>query len=741
INDITDVASPRGATWGFNPVTLTAEIGQVNIVAIRDGILDFEDRVTEILAAHDIGSLFIRLWIGATNVTKYSEWMHIDDYFIDDTEGLTGGHGILGVSVLALIRGKLPTWSSGRTKLSYENKTLKFVWDSVVDSHVALADRYRGPGIEDATTIVTNQITDSTAKRTLDELAYLAGGVNTTSAGQVKFVDIHGEKDIVAVFPKEETFPVAVTPGFRDRIPEFFVPFNYDFGKQNFTREQRGFHADSITKMGQARIDEPEVLQDNIAKWIIGQTDKGDGTPDTPGESALATAVRKRVINTRGAGLIRLQFRSIYAYPELEVGDLVVVETTRFTAKDPQVARMLRGTLWVNGVVSLVHNPMGTEFTIWVRKYSDIFSTLTYADRDEFVTPLIKSVALNISSAGSLTATILTDKCKAVRVSVSTTSYPVLATTQGETLLPVDAGDTEGQVITGPLLSTTPGQTAYVSVLGYEYVDGSGTESRMSQALITNPQAVFTVIAQTDGWSSSQNAADPENGSVLLVDEADEAFSNLDDADGVETTYYVWFDVEALSIDPSDELFLTLYVNDGTTSTSWTQVARRSWPPGTNLSDQVMSFNATLSADFDLRAVLTYQNGSPGIFFGTITMHGEDDGSEAGVQYDNVTGTGGGETEGYTGQDSYAKGDVLYSDATNSLAKLGGNTTTAKQFMSQTGDGAASAAPAWEPLNVADITVDADWIPTDDATYDLGSAAKQWVDLHLSNDILIASGG
>ncbi|KKL87830.1 hypothetical protein LCGC14_1930810, partial [marine sediment metagenome] len=89
INDITDVASPRGATWGFNPVTLTAEIGQVNIVAIRDGILDFEDRVTEILAAHDIGSLFIRLWIGATNASKYDEWLHIDDYFIDDTEGLT----------------------------------------------------------------------------------------------------------------------------------------------------------------------------------------------------------------------------------------------------------------------------------------------------------------------------------------------------------------------------------------------------------------------------------------------------------------------------------------------------------------------------------------------------------------------------------------------------------------------------------------------------------------------------
>jgi hypothetical protein len=61
-------------------------------------------------------------------------------------------------------------------------------------------------------------------------------------------------------------------------------------------------------------------------------------------------------------------------------------------------------------------------------------------------------------------------------------------------------------------------------------------------------------------------------------------------------------------------------------------------------------------------------------------------------------------TVGGTGLTSYAKGDLLYSSATNVLAKLAGNTTTQAQFLLQTGDGAASAAPVWHTLVAGDIT-------------------------------------
>jgi trimeric autotransporter adhesin len=61
-------------------------------------------------------------------------------------------------------------------------------------------------------------------------------------------------------------------------------------------------------------------------------------------------------------------------------------------------------------------------------------------------------------------------------------------------------------------------------------------------------------------------------------------------------------------------------------------------------------------------------------------------------------------TNGGTGQGSYAVGDILYSDSINALAKLSGNTTTTKKFLTQTGTGSASAAPSWNTVDLADIS-------------------------------------
>jgi hypothetical protein len=58
---------------------------------------------------------------------------------------------------------------------------------------------------------------------------------------------------------------------------------------------------------------------------------------------------------------------------------------------------------------------------------------------------------------------------------------------------------------------------------------------------------------------------------------------------------------------------------------------------------------------------------------------------------------------GGTNITTYTLGDTLYSSAANTLAKLAGNTTTTKKFLVQTGTGAASAAPAWDVVNGADV--------------------------------------
>lgn len=63
-------------------------------------------------------------------------------------------------------------------------------------------------------------------------------------------------------------------------------------------------------------------------------------------------------------------------------------------------------------------------------------------------------------------------------------------------------------------------------------------------------------------------------------------------------------------------------------------------------------------------------------------------------------------------------GDIIYENATPAAARLAGNTSTAKQFLTQTGTGSASAAPAWGALQVGDI-------PDLSSLYDpLGTAAN-----------------
>ena len=59
---------------------------------------------------------------------------------------------------------------------------------------------------------------------------------------------------------------------------------------------------------------------------------------------------------------------------------------------------------------------------------------------------------------------------------------------------------------------------------------------------------------------------------------------------------------------------------------------------------------------------------------------------------------------GGTGLTTYTLGDLLYSSATNTLAKLAGSVSTTKTFLTQTGTGASSAAPAWGSIAAADVS-------------------------------------
>ena len=126
------------------------------------------------------------------------------------------------------------------------------------------------------------------------------------------------------------------------------------------------------------------------------------------------------------------------------------------------------------------------------------------------------------------------------------------------------------------------------------------------------------------------------------------------------------------------------------------------------------------SAKLGGEAAASYARLASPTFTGTVTAPAFA-GALTGNVTGNVSGTAGGLSStlsvasGGTGQTTAAAafnalspittlGDLVYGSAENTGSRLAGNTTSAKQFLSQTGNGSVSAAPAWTTLSATDVS-------------------------------------
>jgi|GEM_PF-1055539 len=84
-------------------------------------------------------------------------------------------------------------------------------------------------------------------------------------------------------------------------------------------------------------------------------------------------------------------------------------------------------------------------------------------------------------------------------------------------------------------------------------------------------------------------------------------------------------------------------------------------------------------------------------------------GSSGASTYNNTTGVLNVPQYTLTGLGGFANpmttlGDIMYGGISGTATRLAGNTTTGKQYLSQTGDGTNSAAPSWSSIAGSDIT-------------------------------------
>lgn len=367
IYDLSRIATVEGPVETLDPFTLQAEIAQATLRAIHEGEPDYEDLIRRLLSENDLKQLSVRAFWGHDDLNR-KDWLPRGRFLVNETAGL-GAHGELTlVSPLVKLRVPLPKpTGSPVTRSPYvrTNVTPKAEYENLVDNVAALPKRFRGPGIEETSFTISKTVTDSRVKPEADAVAFIAGGV-IGGIDRVTFLPVFGQKTPVAIFPSSEIRQGTITPGWSRRMPEVFLRHNWDFAANEHGALTRSIDQPGIDAVDPALLDPPKWIDDRIGQWVDSQ--------------AVANTLTNRTAEAFTLGEILIDWESQYRYPELQLGDAVLVATDRLTARDPIGARALRGQLWVLAVLVGIGGTEGRSFKGWVRSFSDVLSTAEVVD-------------------------------------------------------------------------------------------------------------------------------------------------------------------------------------------------------------------------------------------------------------------------------------------------------------------------------------------------------------------------
>ena len=390
-----DIAEVESCEWIVEPVTLKARLPEVRIRGLRDGVQDFNAAIDRLLSENDSADLSFAVYVGHPDDDR-ATWMLIDRFpIVDDWDSDGHSHVVIAVSPLAFLRGgptgerRLPRYdvaTGEREDLIYDGTATKNapseIWEDLILTQLGISPFWVGAPPDDVTltyldetgasqtlnlattTGLKKRISDSDAHDEVDSIGFVPGFATVSSQGAITAVRMRGgEGPIRAIFSADDITWLSVTPGFRYRRPVLFTEYNF-WDAPDDPDEVRSFHQNAIDNLGAGRISSHEYLP---GSWITAK--------------AIAEAVGAREVQAFGAGIVQWTFTSMWPYPELEIGDRVAVEVDRFAAKDPNVARTLRGALWAVGRIVGVHNVWGTHLTVAIENWADIIAASEVVSR------------------------------------------------------------------------------------------------------------------------------------------------------------------------------------------------------------------------------------------------------------------------------------------------------------------------------------------------------------------------
>ena len=559
--DLTEVAVLRSYSVAVDPVDLHSEIGQASIEIIKDGITDYRDFFSTLFSENWIGQIEFRAWLGSPNLARHV-WMLLDSFLVEDqTSGRASGT-VPCVNSLVYLRGIVPADVAGeREPEEYANELVSAARADLLTGQLEIPSRRLGPGAVDVMidtdgsgtvdtlALVTKRIKEADGKTEVTALDYLAGGTTISSQGRLKWVRLHHDPSVdpaphpVAIIPLEEGSVDSVSPGYSERVAEFYVPWGWtddqDQGGGAYHGEVRAFHTQAISKLGIAQVRQGLVprLDDTIAQWIpqSGVNINGDAV------AGLAELIAKRQVTSLGMGMITLTVTAAVPHPELEIGDVVAVQTDRFVGRHPSDDRPLRGMLWLLGPVVAVHDPLGRQLTIWVRSYEDILPGAATIERIGYAFPrILEAIPVwDIDGAATLRVRANKPDSGSVRLAASDSGFPNEATVRSAT---PEAVSDEGWAEVAMGGAWTVGETFWLSGFAYEKDDGTGREqpvmfTQKYKVELLEGRVILTLDLDGDELWAHWTATAPATQIKWLVDATDAPLEAEVEASGaIDTT-------------------------------------------------------------------------------------------------------------------------------------------------------------------------------------------------------------
>jgi hypothetical protein len=190
-------------------------------------------------------------------------------------------------------------------------------------------------------------------------------------------------------------------------------------------------------------------------------------------------------------------------------------------------------------------------------------------------------------------------------------------------------------------------------------------------------------VKDFESWEATLNGGDISNTALpILKNHNDDLYVNLEDTNGGPIKFAFSYLVNTTKMTSGESLILTVAVNNGPSSTTWTTVKTLTFSPGLYLKDQVLEaeINTPVGANWDVRVLVQYDSGATPATPGYVGFGR----NQVGVWYFN-----------YSAQDVTWPTDTVYPKGTAWTITVDGTPANYTQTADMTG---AAIAAVMEPI-------------------------------------------